>query len=363
MNKTHYSFSFFIKAIIALFWTALIFFFLFSSVIIQHWHPSKSINILVWADLFDEQTITQFEKETGIKVYVSYFESNEELFVKMKGTKGGLYDLIMPSDYMVQLLQQEGLLQPLDKQKISIINRIDDRLLSHYYDPENNVCLPYYWGIYGLGIDTTFFKEMPASSWGLLFNHDQDHCLYEVAMPNVAREAIMIAAQYLFGNVAMLSKEQLSQIIQLLQQQKRCVAAYTDFRADYLLTSKTCPVIVTMTPLIARTMHIDSSIDFILPQEGSFIIIDTIAIPVRSKKQEYVYQFINYIYNPEIIRHQFLHHTFFPATIDLPLLFAENNMNKSIQNAHLGPVSRLQFFSTVIPEEELTTMWIALKGN
>lgn len=351
----------FTRFCISWFWIALIFFFLYLPSFVYMLRPTKSINILVWADLFSAQMISQFEKETGISVYVSYFTSNEELFVKLKSTKGGLYDMIMPSDYMVQQLIDEKLLQPLDTKKLNFMDRLDPRLLNLPYDPANTYSIPYYWGIYGLGINQNFFGAMPEATWGLIFNKDK--ISYKVAMPNVAREAIMIAALYLFGTVEKLTNEQLQQIAELLYQQKKWVEVYLDYRPDHLLVAKTCPVVVTSTPSLWKYIHPNNDIRFLLPKEGSFFITDTIAIPVKSTNADLVHQFINYVYTKAVIRQQFKDHVFFPATTDLQELFKEFNVDESIQQAHSGDLSGLTYFKNVVPEEIMTNIWISLKAR
>lgn len=343
------------------FWIFTIFLLLFLPSFFYMMRPSKSINILVWADLFSPHMIKKFEDKTGIKVYVSYFTSNEELFVKLKGTKGGLYDLIMPSDYMVQQLINENLLQPIDISKFTFLDRLDTRLLGFSFDPKNSYSIPYYWGVYGLGINTDFFNaRTPEPSWSLLFDSRSS---YKVAMPNVAREAILIAAQYLFGTIKNLSEEQIHQAAELLYKQKKMVEVYLDYRPDHLLLSKTCPVVVTSTPSLWKYIKPDNSIRFLLPKEGSFLIIDAISIPIKSSKVDLAYKFIEYLYEPSVIKDQFKYHTFFPATTDLQDLFNEFNVDPSIQKAHLDDISKLTYFKNVVSENILTSIWISLKAR
>ena len=175
------------------------------------WQEGRVINLFTWAATIDPQVVAEFEKKTGIKVNITYFESNEELFVKLYTTKAQGYDLIMPSDYLMEKLVRDKLVKPIDKTKLDFWDRLNPRLLDHYFDPGNKYSIPYFWSIYGLGIDKEFFKESkPPSSWSLLFSYSIVPA--KVAMLNVAREAMLITAQYLFGSIEDLTQEKIKQI-------------------------------------------------------------------------------------------------------------------------------------------------------
>src|ERR1043165_6496234 len=122
----------------------------------------NTINVYAWGDILEPSIIADFEKETGTKINLSYYSSNEELLVKIKATKGEGYDLIIPTDYVVHVLIKEDLLKPLVKEKFNFWSSINPRLLGHFYDPDNSYSIPFEWEIFGLGVDTEYFKEHPA---------------------------------------------------------------------------------------------------------------------------------------------------------------------------------------------------------
>src|SRR5579872_2279799 len=102
------------RGLIVAFWLSIIMAFLYIGNVTYLFRQDKSINILVWGQVLDKEYLIDFEQETGIHVNVNYFENNEELFVKLRGTKHHDYDLIMPSDWAAQLLIQEGVIKKLD---------------------------------------------------------------------------------------------------------------------------------------------------------------------------------------------------------------------------------------------------------
>ena len=126
---------------------------------------SKTVYIYNWTEYMPDEVISQFTKETGIKVKYSTFESNESMYSKVKLLKGGGYDVIFPSTYFVHKMRNEGLLSPLDKTKLKNFAHLDETLLNKSYDPQNTYSIPYLWGSTAIGVNTTYIKEESISSW------------------------------------------------------------------------------------------------------------------------------------------------------------------------------------------------------
>lgn len=354
--------QFFSKCLIILFWLIVFFGFLYIPYVFHFTRSDRSINVATWTDMIDEEMLQKFQENTGITVNMSYFDNNDELLVKMRATQGEGYDLIIPSDYAIQQLIQEDLLQPLDKKKFLHWERIIPRLLDCYFDPGNRFSIPYYWGIYGLGIDTEFFGDtIPEASWDLIFQPLSDHA--KIAMLDTPREAILLTSQYLFKTIDNLTDEKKEAIKKLLIQQKNWVEAYTEFRADYLLISKASPVVVITTPFVSRLMAVQPTVEFIVPQQGSFMVTDNWVITKASKKPELVYELLNFLYKPEIISFHFDTFTFFPATVDLDALLQKGGFSNSIYRAHFDKSYIIDFFRNVISKAAINDIWISLKAS
>ncbi len=347
---------------IIFFWLVIIFLFLFFPSLSRLWQPRRAINIMTWTDILDPTIIDQFEQETGITVNLSYFESNEELYVRFRATEGRGHDLIVPSDYTVELLIQDDLLKPLDKTKLTIWPRLDPRLLGLFYDPENKYSIPYYWAVYGIGYNKRYFGgiQLPAS-WALIFN--EDIAQGPLAMSDAAREAVLIGAFYLFGDIDNLDEKKLKQVKNLLLKQKKLVGAYTESRTDYLLITGEFPMAVTQTPLVWRMLKRYPHLKFSVPQEGTFVIVDNFAISKQSTNEELVYQFLNFIYQAKNIRYHFEQHRFFPATIDLNQLMKEHDVDVSVVNAHTIDSSKWNFFKNTISTDVVEDIWVAVKSQ
>lgn len=346
-----------IRALFVLFWVGALYLFLHLPAIYEYLLPQKRIKILAYADSLNADFLADFEQETGIKVQINYFENNQELFVKLRESQEAGYDLIMPSDYVVELLIEEGLLKKIDTSRLNFWPDIYPSLLGHSFDPHNEYTVPYFWGIYGLGYDQDYFEsELPPDTWGLIF--DKKIAPPCVGMIDDVRELILIAGLYLYGDVSQINEEQLKEIKDLLLQQKEWVRVYSDSRTDYVLIAKTCPVSLVVSSDVSRTMRYYDNIKFLLPQEGSFAIIDSCAVPATSNKEEYVYAFLNYLYSPPVLQRYINRFGFFPPR--------EGVQPPKVNFPYTKPTpelfEKLNFFSTKIPASELNKIWIALKA-
>ena len=168
----------------------------------------------------------------------------------------------------------------------------------------------------------------------------------------------MVAAQYLFGSIDTLTDAQVTEIKQLLVQQKPWVRLYTDMRAASVLASGSCSVALTISYEIARAMHYYPDIDFLIPQEGGFLIVDNFALPASSTKSDLVYTFLNFLYRPEIVRALVRKQFFYPPTTNA----VPKNFFTTVPLPTPAQLKRAAFFKEAVTEEQLNDIWITLKG-
>ncbi|MBS3905077.1 MAG: extracellular solute-binding protein [Simkania sp.] len=352
-----------------LFRSAVISFWLLLLITILYWPKitwqttdKNSINVFAWGDILDPDVVKDFEKTTGIKVHLNYYSSNEELIVKLKATHGEGYDLIIPSDYAVQILIRENLLKPLDKTQLHFWNTLNPLLLGHFYDPDNRYSIPFEWEIYGLGIDKDYFQNRPLTpSWRLIF--DPNLIDYRIGMVNDPIEAVLFASFYLYGDQNNLSLPQQYAIGQLLIQQHQWVAVYASFRADYLLATKNCPVVIASSSYIWRTMRNYPYVHFLIPEEGTFITIENLGIPLASTKEDLVYQFLNYLYSKESSAAHFATYGFFPSTTHAYDLMHLDPLADQLIHSSKEQFSKYHFIQELLPEEEIRNIWVEVKSG
>lgn len=351
-----------IRSGVILFWLSLISLALY----LPRWNristEKNTINIFAWGDILDPSLIADFEKETGIHVRLSYYSSNEELIVKLKATEGEGYDLIIPSDYAVNILIQEGLLKEINRQKLCFWNVLNPHLLNQFFDPDNRYSIPFEWELFGFGIDKDFFKAKSLNpSWKMIF--DPQTVDYKITMINDPIESVEMAGFYLFGPVPFLNSDQARQVRDLLVQQKQWVEAYADFRGDYFLATKNCAVAVASSSYIFRSMRLFNFIDFVVPQEGSFITIENLSIPKASKKETLVYRLINFLYRPQIVASHYRTYGFFPATTNVIDLIDLTPQAASLLTATQEEFSKYHFLQNILPQQEIRDIWVDVKSG
>jgi spermidine/putrescine-binding protein len=359
-------FSFLIRFLIVGGWLVI---FLGLLYIPDYWHifsTEKAINVFAWPDSLDSHYIAQFEQETGIKINISYYESNEELLVKLKATKGRGYDLIVPSDYTVDILRKKNLLKKLDKTRMPFFKNFNPLLLNHYFDPDNSYSVPFEWAVFGIGYDKDFFGDKPPKpSWDLIF--DRNIINYKIIMTNDPLVAIPIATFYLFKTLDHFDRKKLKAVEELLREQRSWVEAYSDFRADYLIATKNCPIAVSTSSYMWRGMREHPNIGFLVPEEGTLITIENFAIPITSEKEDLVYQFLEFMFKPETVVHNFDVFAFFPTVTNVldrltlsPEVKALLTMNK--QDFSKFDFLRIENLDDGLSEQDLHDLWIAIKS-
>jgi spermidine/putrescine transport system substrate-binding protein len=352
--------KFFIRGGVILGWIILIFCALYW----PKWkvipYDKNTINIFAWGDILEPSIVSDFEKETGIKINLSYYSSNEELLVKIKATRGEGYDLIIPSDDAVHSLIKEELLKPINKEKLPFFDSINPNLRGHFYDPQNTYSIPFEWEIFGFGIDKEYFENRPfTSSWGLVFDPEFVH--YKITMENDPMDATNFAAIYLYNSLSPLDGEKAETIRQLLMEQKRWVAAYANFRGDYFLATRNVAVVVASSSYILRTKKLFNFVDFVVPQEGTFITIENLCIPKPSEKEDLVYRFINYLYTPKSVAAHFETYSFFPATLQAIDSLNIDESTKKIIFSSPEDFKKYHFFKNLLPPKETRDLWVEIK--
>ena len=265
----------------------------------------KTISVYAYADFITTECVEEFEKETGIKVRLKYFDNDNELLAKFEIDKGEGYDLITASDYAIELLIKKDILKKIDHSKIPNSTELDKKLLGHYFDPENQYGLPYFWSIYGIMFKKSILKkDIKEIGWDFVFQNPEKQLISgtnnKIAMLDNPTESIFFTAIYLFGNVKNLTDTKLEKIKEVLTQQKKWVEIYTSGSLQYYLLANVVNIAVASTAFTKKILDISDEYEFVIPQEGSILVIDLLTIPKLSKKADFAYQFINFLLSKKI---------------------------------------------------------------
>jgi spermidine/putrescine transport system substrate-binding protein len=282
----------------------------------------ESLNIYTFFNVIDQNILRKFEEKTGIPVHVKYFDSNTGMRAQLEINGGSGYDIIAPSDYMVEILAESGFLQPIDTRKIKNYTDIDGRLLGREHDPENKYCVPVAWTIYGVGFNKEWLSGLKEpDSWTALFEPNKfwtgkeweaKSKDYKICMYDEPTDVVFAASFYLYGNVSKFSAERLSGIKKLLLQQRYLVGSYGETNLPYYI-SGVCPVVMATSANMGRLMSVSPNFGFKIPKEGSIITIETLAITKDSKNVDLAHQFIDFAISEESSRASFNEYEYFPS--------------------------------------------------
>ena len=263
----------------------------------QKGQTDHSINVYNWGEYIDESIFDDFEAETGIHVNYKTFASNEMLYSAIKGG-GNSYDVIIPSDYMVARMGEEGLLMELDYSKIPNAENIDERYLHPAYDTEQKYSLPYMWGTTGIIYNTTMVDKAP-TSWMDLFTTDLKG---QVLIFDNPRDCIGLALKALGYSFNTTNKDEIAEATDLLIKQKEdgIVQAYVmDQIFDKMERGEAWAAPYYAGDYLTMVEE-NPDLGFSHPQEGFNIFIDAMCIPKGCQNKAGAEAFINFLCRPDI---------------------------------------------------------------
>ena len=246
---------------------------------------SNELYVYNWGEYIDEEVIEMFEEETGIKVTYDLFETNEEMYPVIEA--GAVqYDVVCPSDYMIQKMAENGLLAEINYDNIPNIDQIDPVYLekSRGFDPENKYSVPYCWGTVGILYNTSMVapEDVP-DEWSDLWNETFKG---EILMQDSVRDAFMVALKSLGYSMNTTDEAQLQEAKNLLIQQKPLVQAYViDQVRDKMLGGEAAIGVIYSGEMLylqeeAESLNLDFDLEYVIPKEGTNIWIEFLGHPV-----------------------------------------------------------------------------------
>lgn len=255
-----------------------------------------------WGEYLDPDVIPMFEKETGIQVVYEEYETNEIMYPKIQS--GAIaYDVVCPSDYMIQRMIENDLLAEIDFDNIPNIKNIGAIYLeqSRQFDPENKYSVPYCWGTVGILYNKIMVKE-PIDSWSVLWDETYKD---NILMQDSVRDAFAVALKYIGASLNSTDLNELEAAKQLLIEQKPLVQAYViDQVRDKMIGNEAAIGVIYSGEAIYTQME-NPDLEYVIPKEGSNLWIDSWVIPKNAKHKENAEAFINFLCRPEIAKMNF----------------------------------------------------------
>jgi spermidine/putrescine transport system substrate-binding protein len=260
---------------------------------------TKTLRIFIWEEYIDPAVYRLFEREFGAKVIEDNYASNEDMRAKLQAG-GAVYDLVVPSDYMVMLLKRDGLLLAIDLSRIPNLKYLAARFRDPTYDPGHHYSMPYQWGITGIGYNKSQVIS-PPTRWADLFEPAWiEPYRHRVSMLNDMREVIGAALIALGHSPETTDPQHLAQAQALLVQQKPFIAKYDSESFEDSLASGETVIAQGWSGEIAMAQSQNPDIGFVIPAEGTFVFVDNWAIPKGARQKALAEDFINFVLRPEI---------------------------------------------------------------
>ncbi|MUG47070.1 ABC transporter substrate-binding protein [Paenibacillus woosongensis] len=255
----------------------------------------ETLNIYSWADNFDADVLADFEKEYNVKIVYDVFANNEDLLAKIK-TGGSGYDLIQPSDYMVDTMIKEGLLAPLNMENIPNFENIDPAFKDPVFDPGNKYSIVYMTGVTGIAYNKKYIKD-EIDSWEDLWNPAYKG---KVLLLDDNREVIGMALKKAGKSNSSTDEAEIGAAVDDLKQLLPSVLAFdTDNIKNKMIQEEGW--IGTVWSGDASVIASDNpDVAYVVPKEGGTIWADNYAIPQDAKNKELAEKFINYMLEPEV---------------------------------------------------------------
>ena len=255
-----------------------------------------------WGEYIDPDTITMFEEETGIKVVYDEFETNEIMYPKVEAGATA-YDVLCPSDYMIQKLIENDLLQEINFDNIPNVKNIGQQYFdkSQEFDPENKYTIPHYWGTLGILYNTRLVDE-EVDSWDILFNQKYSG---QIIMENSVRDSFVPALKLLGYSINTDNTDELDEAEAMLKEQRPMVQAYLlDSARDEMIAENAAIALVYSGEAPYATEY-NEDLAYVVPKEGSNVWVDSWAITKDCKNTENAEKFLNYLLEVEISKISF----------------------------------------------------------
>ena len=318
------------------------------------------VNVFNWEDYINEDVLNMFEDETGIKVNMMNFTTNEDMLVKVRNSPQS-FDVIFPSDYAIERLIGEDMLAEIDFDQIPNFQYIDENLVNPDYDPENLYSVPYMWGTVGILYNATMVTE-PVTSWSALFDPQYQK---NVLMLDSARDTIGITLKYLGYSMNTRNPLELYEAKDLLIKQKQdgIVKAYQVDEIKDKMAAGEAALAVMWSGDAQYAIELNEDLVYVVPEEGSNIWVDGMVIPKAAKNKENAEAFINFLCRPDIAQMNCEEIWYSTPNTEAVLLMGEDYT----ENATLNPPSDIVANCEVLLDiqdfiEVYNTIWLEIKS-
>jgi len=323
----------------------------------------EQVVIYNWGEYIDPEVLDMFEEETGIDIVYEEFETNESMYPKVQAGAVA-YDLVCPSDYMIQRMIENNLLDEINFDNIPNLKNIGTQYMeqSRAFDPKNKYSVPYCWGTVGILYNKTMVDE-PIDSWSVLWDEKYAD---QILMQNSVRDALGIALKYCGYSLNSKDLDELNEAQQLLLEQKPLVQAYVVDQVRDKMISNEAAIGVIYSGEAIYTQSENPNLEYVVPKEGSNVWIDSWVIPKNAKNKENAECFINFLCRPDIAKMNFDYITYSTPNIAARELIEDDAIRNSTiafpDNDVLDRCETFQYLGTKF-DEIYNKLWREIKSK
>ena len=297
-------------------------------------YAGAEIKVYNWYDYIDPDVLTIFEEETGIKVNYVNFSQNEDMYTRLS-TGAEVYDVVVPSEYMIERLIKEDLLAELNLDNIPNLENVMDSLRDPIYDPGNAHSVPYMWGTLGIVYNTEMVEE-PVTSWTALLDERYSGSIF---MMDSVRDTVGLALKTLGYSVNSHDEGELAAAGEWLMAQRDSgvVAGYILDQAKDMMANNEAAMAVMYSGDALYAMEKNDKLAYVIPDEGSNIWVDGMCIPKVCQNKEAAECFINFMCRPDIAQKN-MEYIYYSSPIKQ---VAENLSEEELASTAMNPTDEM----------------------
>ena len=318
-----------------------------------------SLNLFVWTEYLPDSVVDKFEKETGIKVNVSTYSSNEDMLAKVKSETAGAYDVLQPSDYMVAQLIAQGMLRELDFEQLPNFSHIGESYKNPSYDPGNKYSVPYMGGAGAIAVNTDKV-DIEITSYADLFNPSLEG---ELVVLDDFRAVIGMTSKALGYDLNEKDPAKLAEVSDKLMELKKNVALYDSDSPKSALIAGDCSAGMIWSAEIAMAMEELPSIEVVYPEEGAYLFFDNWVVTKESPNYDNAMKWINFVMDPDNMAMILEEFPYLCANTDAIAIMGEEYSSNPAKNPPADAIAKGSYVENLESDilEKYSDMWTKLK--
>lgn len=256
---------------------------------------NKTLTVYNWGDYIDPALIKKFEKQTGYHVVYETFDSNEAMLTKIR--QGGThYDIAVPSEYTIQRMKKEHLLEPIDHRQVPNLKYINPRFLNLSFDPKNKYSIPYFWGTLGIIYNDQMVKAKDVQHWNKLWSPKLRN---NIMLIDSARDVLGFALISQHHSVNTTNIQELHQAANKLDRLTPNVKAIIGDEMKMYMIQNEAAIGITYSGEASEMLDGNEHLHYVVPSEGSNLWFDNMVIPKTATNKKAAYAFLNFMLEPK----------------------------------------------------------------